>query len=168
VAPQHRASFAGHGLLALLRDLQWLSDDDTVPALAAEIAWLTRRPVEEVTPALMEVMGLGIFEVSAQVMFDPHLRAYKEKLQQLSEARAAAGAQGGSAPKARKAKGNQTRKAIGQAIGQANASTTSQASSTSTSTSTQPSGGEGDLSKSTERTAGVVYRFVAQSKPEAA
>lgn len=137
VAPQHRLSLAEHGLLALMRDCQWLSDDDTVPVDPAALAWLVRRPVEEVRAALPAVLGLRIFLASIEgALFDPQLRAYKAKVAALSDVRAKAGERGNEVKKGLKRKKNRR----APAIAFANANAPANASLTLTPTSTQSVG----------------------------
>ena len=95
VAPQFRLSLAAHGLLALMQDVQWLSDDDAVPTDVAELAFLIRRPQEEVARALPEILNMPSNDVDTSmegaVRFIA-LRGYKEKLGGISK-KCAKGAQ---------------------------------------------------------------------------
>jgi len=74
VPPQYRLQLAEHGLIALMRDSQWLDDQaESVPADPAELALLIRQPVDVVVRALPAV--LPYFDGSEPGrLFDPVLR----------------------------------------------------------------------------------------------
>ena len=93
VAPLWTCSLEQHGLIAVMHDVQWLSDDDSVPSDSAALAFLIRRPVEEVSRVLPSVVRFFDGSVSGQ-LFDPPLRAYKAKLRTRSEELSSHGQEG--------------------------------------------------------------------------
>lgn len=123
--PLHCQPLAVHGAIAVIRDWQWMSDEDAVPIDPAELSRLFRCSIEDIADALPAVLASGIFDLSTPgFLFDPQLRAYKAKVQALSEKRAMAGSVGNEAKKERK-KRSEPANATASADANANANLTS-------------------------------------------